>query len=226
MKVIFRDILGNYFENEFQEDATVSDACNFLASKLEISDQQIFIVSPEDDKNFYSNNDKIKNVIDKSGEYIVFTICFNINKNEQYQSYINPPSSDSFSDQIVNPQQNQIENVIGHNVMVHKNRMIFPSKEIINTLLMLKKRKVLNPLYMEYSNIMTHVPNDLQYRVKHIAQLGYQVEDCLSALRTHRYNVQQAIHSLMALNGPPNSNNPNNHPNAKAARQQSTPIFQ
>lgn len=217
MKVVFRDIIGKCFENEFPENATVADACNFLASKLQISDQQIFIISPEEGKNFYESNIPIEKIINENPDFVVFSIYFNIDKNEQYKPFIDSQSSINNNSDI-----KQVKNVIGHSMIINKHNMTLPSKEIINTLLMLKKYKMMNPIYLEYSHITTHVPADLQGRVKHIAQLGYQIEDCLSALRTHHYNVQQAIHSLMTINGPTNQNN---HNNVKAARQQSTPLF-
>ena len=157
-------------------------------------------------------------------DYLTFSVYFNINTNEQYQPYIESTALNNNSNEDINQRQNQVKNIIGHTTIIQKNKMMLPSKEIINTLLMLKKYKMMNPIYLEYSHIMTHVPADLQGRVKHIAQLGYQMDDCLSALRTHHYNVQQAIHSLMTINGPSN-NSQNNRRNVKAVHQQSTPLF-
>lgn len=73
MKLHFRSISGKYYTKIFSDDALVHDACCFLAKRLHINNNQIFLIRPDQEVNlFYSNSEKIQNIIKENGSTVVF----------------------------------------------------------------------------------------------------------------------------------------------------------
>lgn len=167
MKVQFRDMCGNTISLQLPINATISIACRCLSKKLEILENQIFIVSPNDKSNFYSNNELIQDVIKENPEYLVFGIF-----NKTKQNGIDDIISDS---KLISPQI--------------KYEFFFKCLQNTNILR--------HPLYEDYKNCLKKIPNDLQEKIESIAVLGFRKEDIKEALRTSEYNIIFAVNLLV-----------------------------
>lgn len=171
MKIDFKDICGNSIALQLPKDATVLFACRCLSEKLDLSENQIFLVSPSIERNFYSNNQLIQDIIKENPGFITFTKCFKkdfLQKNENTSK---------------------------------RNTNFFEHSNSIKILINYKNINYTNnSIYTKYSEYLNEIPDDFQQKVDEIAVLGYEIEDIKEALRKSEYNVLFAINYLVQPN--------------------------
>ena len=198
MKVVLRDISGKSFEHEFPIDSNCFDVCKYIASQINTTDNHIFLVSPKNGNNYYQNDATLHDIVSENPEFVVFLCEFDDDENKHNNS-----------------EESQI---IGCMEIDSTNMVKLPSPEDTDIYKLLKNaRHTKNEgksIYKEYANIYKFQPKDLAGRIKHIQQLGYDIEDCKSALRLHRYNVGEAIRYLMKQNSNEDEDNENGHSNS------------
>lgn len=179
----FRDICGHLLTLSLPSDAAVSQACELISQKLEIPETQIFLVSPNEEQNFYQDHEVLSDLSKENPEYFIFTKCFHNNSNFKQS----------------NP------NLIPFKKMNNK----LPFKFFINLNYM--KRKLHDQIYEKYSKSVNEIPEDLQQKIDEIAVLGFELEDIKEALRNSEYNVLFAINSLVYRNSNEKNQEENNH---------------
>lgn len=190
MKVNFQDICGHSTTLDLPNNADVSYTSKLLSHQLEISENQILFVSPNEKQNYYPNDESMQNVIDENPEYVVYT---KIIKKDQNSSPEKLP-----------PQRKSI---------FYTSKYSSLKKVPINLIILLRNIKrwnlfSKNPLYIEYSERFQKIPDDFQQKIDEIAVLGFEIEDIKEALRNSEYNVLFAINSLVYRNS--NENKPQN----------------
>lgn len=164
---------------QLQGGATVLFACECLSQQLNISANQILLISPNKKRNFYSNTQLIQEVIKENQGFIAFTTFFKINQNDFLQKNSNTLSNFS-----------------------HKNNeFFFEYQKSIKSFISLKNINFnKNLIYKAYSECINNAPDDYQQKIDEIMALGYEIEDIKEALRKYNYNVVFALNYLVQHN--------------------------
>ena len=194
MKVNFRDICGNSYNLQISNDAKVSDACKLLSEQLGIQQNQVFLVSTNEDTNFYQDNQKMCDVIKENPDFVIFLKYL-------YQSqYVwTPPENTESNENTNNVEEDKTDNddeKIGIKRPVFDHYLKVPNPRMFNTLLSVRRWDY-HGLYDDYSIVLNDTPPDFEEKVKQITELGYSVDDIKEALRTTNYDVPLSIHYLM-----------------------------
>lgn len=72
MEINFIDICGRSYTLNLHENAKVYDACQLLSEKTGINQNHIFLVSADEDKLFYQNNESMFDVSKENPDFISF----------------------------------------------------------------------------------------------------------------------------------------------------------
>lgn len=162
------------------DNSTVSYACKCISQKIDIPENQIFLVSQNENQFFYNNNVKMFDVIKENPEYIIYSKIISIDQK--------------------NITKNLFE--LESNLTTKYKKHIKSNRIPINVLLIFKNFKYIdqtkNDIYKNYAKSFNKVPDDLQQKVNEIAVLGFEIEDIKEALRSSEYNVLFAINSLVS----------------------------
>lgn len=190
MEVRFQDICGQSIILKLPKNATVSDACQSLSKRIDVSKNIIFLVSQEAKRRhyFYQNGDMINDVLKHNKEYVIFMKCPKVDQKIHRHSNKNLLSKRKIS----RPIKCASKNILADLRHLTKNQNHF--------------RHYL-PIYRHYCQVLNHVPYDFDDKVNQIAQLGYQIEDIKEALRSSFYDVQGAINELVHMNSNSRRNN-------------------
>ena len=177
MSIIFRDISGRTISIQLGKESRVFNACQLLSKKLQISADKIFLLSPKEEINYYSNNEMIEHVKEENPEYVVFTSLY---QNEK-----------------TNNKADQTE--LGLKDKSYLTNSI-PFKTFVNFIDLKYNSKINTAHYTKYTRYINEIPSDLQQKIEEISILGYEIEDIKEALRTTHYNVLFAINLLAQRN--------------------------
>ena len=83
MELHFNSISGQTYTKKFSNNDTVQDAINFLIQEIGCNDCIIFILSKQNNKLFYENNERIQTIA-KTNQSFVF---YNLNQNNMNQTF-------------------------------------------------------------------------------------------------------------------------------------------
>lgn len=198
MNINFKDICGNSFVIQFSLESTISDACQILSQKLETQGYQIFIISPNEGQNFYPNNYSMINVLKENPEYVMFTRCFKLIKDEEYQI-----EKDTKSNLRYNYFKRRNERYFYNPSLNSNNHTIFRAKNLFRiyyNMHFYRPNQANNYLYQQYSQALNNIPLDFEERVKKIAEFGFLIEDIKESLRLSNYDIQKATNMIISQN--------------------------
>ncbi|KAK8841713.1 hypothetical protein M9Y10_026657 [Tritrichomonas musculus] len=211
MKVTFRDISGHSFLLVLPEDCLVSQACNYISQKFEIKENQIFLVSPNENSNFYQSCDKMTDVLKENMEYVIFQkIPISDDKNQvdnKKRACIQKDNKNLGYNQFF-IRNNYYFSFVYQNKYPNLKKLLPGS--IYRTLNSAKMNRLYHPIYQEYSLILKKIPADFQDKVNQIAELGFPIEDIKEYLRSSEFNVQIAINKMIHQRNNQNGNQNNN----------------
>lgn len=170
MEINFIDICGRSYTLNLHENAKVSDACQLLSQKIGINQNQIFLVSADEDRLFYQNSESMLDISKENPDFIHFMKHMNTSNHNVYENIkqISEPS------------------------------IKIPQETFFDALQYMQNWQYTD-IYDEYSTVVNDMPDDFQERVNQIAELGYKIEDIKEALRTTNYDVMIATHLLVLV---------------------------
>lgn len=205
MNINFRDICSNSFTIQLNLDSSVSDACQVLSQKLETQGYQIFLISPNENENYYPNNYSMMKVLKENPDYVLFTKCF---KNDEIQT-----EKEDKSNNFQNNQFSRSKQYYYHYPSLNPiNQASYRAKNILKLYFMLRfynMNHLNHYIYQQYSNALNNVPSDFEDRVNQIAEFVFLIEDIKESLRLSNYDVQKATNMIIFQNS--NENNQNRH---------------
>lgn len=197
MEVNFRDICGKHYNLQIPKDANVSDACRLLSKKIGVQENQIFLVSSDEDMNFYQNGEKMIDVIEENPEFVIFMKILIQNQFITNSNSVKNQEKDNIMDENQkSTEKNNDNNAIGLNRPIFDHYLKVPQPKMFNTFQSIKQW-CYTGFYDEYAFVVNDIPHDFQHKVSQIAELGYSLDDIKEALRTTNYDVQLAIHYLL-----------------------------
>lgn len=168
VKLRFRDLSGQIINGSFPNNAKVVDVCCFLAKRLKSNNYIIYLISPNPKQLFYKNEESVQVFFKQKLKCIFF---FRLNRQKETKIPDSPK------------------------------KMIIPPKSAMNAYNNFMEIKNIGRehriFYFKYASVLNSVPNDMEERVKQVAQFGYDKEDCREALRDAHFNVNEAVEILI-----------------------------
>lgn len=168
VKLRFRDLSGQIINGSFPSNAKVEDVCCFLNKRLKSSSYIIYLISPNSKQLFYQNEESVQ-VLSKQKQKSIFFF--------KLKRQITTKRPDS------------------------QKKMITPPKSAMNAYNNFMEIKNIGRehriFYFKYASVLNSVPDDMEEKVKQVAQFGYDKEDCREALRDAHFNVNDAVEILI-----------------------------
>lgn len=93
----FRGVCGESITIQLPYESNVSIACHILTQKLNIEGYEIFIVSLNENQNFYQNDDSMLDVLKENPDFVTFTKHIKYTQDEQSDTKMEKPSNYFFN---------------------------------------------------------------------------------------------------------------------------------